>query len=137
MKKKKPPVALLSVLVVAVLGLVISSQAFRFWNQTAEEQQKQLQQEAMDRNKAKPLTPDAEKLDSKTQVAGLTDRLKEKEGKKDKMKDGTGAPGSPKQAAMSASAEMAQVPSIVMPSTAVVKPVPNTAATSSQWYDKN
>jgi type II secretory pathway pseudopilin PulG len=128
MKRKKPPVALISVLVVAVLGLAIVSKGFSFYNQSPEEQQKQLQQEAMERAQANA-TPS--KNDQKVDSTGEAKALK------DSIKAGTPSTASIRAKVPGQGGLKTTVPTVVMPDETVQKPKPNTAAPSGQWYDKN
>jgi hypothetical protein len=128
MKRKKPPIALISVLVVSILGLVIAGKAFSFYNLSMEEQQQQLQKEAEERARAAPPVVDnsAKKPDSAAVEA-----------MKAKMKVGT-----PRTAAAANAVDPSDrhfktaVPTVIMPDEALQKPKPNSAAPTTQWYDK-
>jgi hypothetical protein len=132
MKRKKPPIALISVMVVAALGLVISGKAFSFYNKTGQEQLDQLRQEAEERERAKVKMPTAnEKGDSSKAVADMKAKMAE-----------VGKPQIANQAAMVADDQQpggrgfkTSVPTVIMPDQTIQKPKPNTAAPSPMWYD--
>lgn len=124
MKRKKPPVALISTLVVSVLGLVIASGVWKFYTLSPEDQQKQLQQEAIARMQAQQ--KDQAPTDQKVNAAKEADALKKRiqaSGAKTPMTDSEQL------------ARLASVPTVIMPEEVVHKPVKNPATTSSQWYD--
>ena len=123
MKRKKPPIALISFLVISLVGLVIVGPAFAFFNKSGEDQMKQLQQEAMERAKANASKP-AENVNAKQEVGAMKDALK----KESKPQTAPQKPMDPSEHGK------ATVPTVIMPSDEVRKPTPNSASPSSQWY---
>lgn len=119
MKRKKPPVALISVLVCAALGLVIASGAWKFYNLSPEDQMKQRQEEEMARQRAAMTKPDMSKVDAKAETQSLAERLKKTE-----------------KTAEAPAEEMRHksIPTVILPDPTAMKPVKNTSAPSSQWY---
>jgi type II secretory pathway pseudopilin PulG len=135
MKRKKPPIALISVMVVSMLGLVIAGKAFSFYNLSGEEQAKQLQQEAEDRARAAARAPENnEKIDSSRAMSDI----------KSKLQSPPDKPSVAKQAGRVATDDQpggknfkTAVPTVIMPEESVYIPKPNSAAPTAQWYDKN
>lgn len=130
MKRKKPPIALITVLVGSILGLVIAGKAFSFYNLSMEEQQKQLQQEAEDRARANPKVPTSTntKADGSKAVQDMKAKVKE-----------YGTPQVAEPASMGVAPDhknyKTAVPTIVMPEEALQKPKPNSSAPIGQWYN--
>lgn len=124
MKRKKPPVALISTLVVSVLCLVIASGAWKFYTKTPEEQQQQLQQEAIDRARAQQANqqPSNQKINTGKEVDDLQKRL---------QASGAKTPSTDSGEMM----RKATMPTVVMPEQVIHKPTRNPGTTSSQWYD--
>jgi hypothetical protein len=123
MMKRKPPVALITVLVVAVAGLVIAAKPFGIYSKSPEEQAKIMQKEMEDAMRAREQKdPDMKKVNTDAEAAKLRANLKIASGGPAKE----GAEGDPEDTS----------PSVVLPEQVDYKPVPNEAATSSQWYDK-
>jgi hypothetical protein len=122
MKKRKSPVALLTVLVLAIVGLVIAAKPFSNYTLSAEEQQKLFQAEQEAAMKARtPAPADMSKVDVSNEQEVMKAQLK----------------AAPK-ASIKRVGEMETdgSPSVIMPEQVEYKPKPNDAATSSQWYDK-
>ena len=126
MKRKKPPIALISVLVVALLGIIIASPGFAFFNKSAEEQEKVLQQQAMDQAKAQAAKEPAGKVDAPREVAAMKSALQKG--------SATPKPSANKLDEHGEQARKHETPSMVMPLDEVRKPRPNDNAPSSQWY---
>ena len=124
MKRKKSPIALISVLVVACLGLVIAGPGFAFFSKSAQEQQSELQRQAVEAAKARADKTPVGKVDGNKAVQDMKANLKQK--------GGGLAPRDPNKA--EAQPAMSEVPTMFMPDDKVNKPQPNTAAPSSQWY---
>ncbi len=129
MKRKKPPVALISVLVLAFLGLAIAGPGFAFYNKSQEEQQTLIHQQEEDRAKAAYAEATKNvKVDSSSEV--------------DKMKKtlSSGKPSVAQQASKSKAEggrpTQATVPTVIMPDDTVRKPVKNPTTPVGQWYDK-
>ena len=123
MKKKKPPIIQITILVFAVFGLLIASVRWKFYNLSGEDQQKELQEQTMAQLKAQAGSqPKDTKTDSSKEIAALKERTKNAGSQKPKGDD------------MEPLMKNTQ-PSVVMPDETVHKPVRNTATTSSQWYD--
>lgn len=128
MKRKKPPIALFSVMIVAILGLVIAGKGFAFYNLSPKEQMEQLQKEAEDKARASASqTQKDAKIDSSTEVQRMKEKMKESS--RTAMPAKAGQPST--NHAMRAS-----VPTVIMPDETITIPKPNTSAPSSQWYDK-
>jgi type II secretory pathway pseudopilin PulG len=126
MKRKKPPVALISFLVISLLGLVIFSKSFAFYNKTGEEQQQELQKQAQEAAQANAIKPPETKSDASAEVKHLKDAMKHSPNGTSVLKP-TGPDGDmqPKHA---------RQPTVLMPSEEIRKPTQNTSAPSSQWY---
>ncbi len=121
MKRKKPPVALISVLVCAALGLVIASGAWKFYNLSPEDQMKQRQEEEMARQRATMTKPDMSQVNAKAEADSLANRLKNTE----KTSKADASPGEMRHK---------DIPTVILPDPTTMKPVKNTQAPSSQWY---
>lgn len=128
MRRKKPPVALMTVLVVSVVGLFIASGSWSFYTKSTEDQMKQLQEEAMKKaqNQMANTKPKAaaSKEETKAAVADFKKSFTETgEGDLKPMRPGDkGGAGAPTR------------PSVVMPDQQVYKPTKNPAAPSGQWW---
>ena len=123
MKKKKPPIIPITILVFAIFGLLIASVRWKFYSLSGEDQQKELQDQTMAQIKANAGTqPKDKKGDTSKELAALKERTK------------VAASTKPKSDDMEPMMKNTQ-PSVVMPDETVRKPVRNTATTSSQWYD--
>lgn len=123
MIKRKPPVALITVLVVAIAGLVIAAKPFGIYSKSPEEQAKIMQKEMEDAMRAREQKePDMKKVNTDEEAKKLRENLKTTGGQKRR----TGPEGEDEDTS----------PSVVLPEQKDYKPVPNEAATSSQWYDK-
>lgn len=131
MKRKKPPIALISFLVVSILGLVIFSKSFAFFNLSQQDQMTQLQQEAEERAKSQTSPPPGAKPDATREVNAMKSAMKLNTKKELGKPESAPIPGRPGGAPGGG----ATVPTVVLPSDIIQKPQPNTAATSSQWYD--
>lgn len=130
MKRKKPPIALFSVMIVAILGLVIAGKGFAFYNLSPQEQSAQLQKEAEDKARASASQMQKEaKIDSSTEVEKMHAKLKESTGSRQPMMAKTD------QLATNHS-NRSSVPTVIMPDETISMPKPNTSAPTSQWYDK-
>lgn len=130
MKRKKPPIALISVLVVSMLGLVIAGNSFSFYNKSGEEQFNLRQKEAMELAAAqardKPVTKAPTSKDSvdelkkqmqvgTPQVSGLANKVATDENER---------------------AFKTAVPSVVMPDESVQKPKENPTSPKPQFWQK-
>ena len=126
MKRKKPPIALISFLVISVLGLVIFSSRFAFYNKSAEEQQAEIQKQAQEAASANAIKPPERKADATADLNKMKDAMKQSASK---------APaGVHKQMPVSDTPDSASQPTVVMPPDEVRKPVQNSTSPSSQWY---
>ena len=130
MKRKKPPIALVSVLILSLLGLVIAGPGFAFYNKSTADQMAQLQKEAEDRARA------AQAEQMKTAKVDSTGELK-------KLQDNVSTVGTPQARSpmqMSSSdggkTTKSAVPTVIMPNTDIQKPKPNPTAPVGQWYHK-
>ncbi len=129
MKKRKPPIALMSVLVLSVLGLAIASGGWRFYGKTQQEQAEIQQQEAMDKARANSVNQkpsDNSKVDLDKEVGALTASAK-----------GASQAKSAAAPADEHAPKTAPVPTVVMPDERLTKPQKNPTAPSSQWYPTN
>lgn len=121
MKRKKSPVALITILVVAVAGLLLASKPFGRYSKSMEEQMQEMQQEAMAKARAeqaaKPKTET--KRDAKAEASEMIAKMRKNKPTGDVPEEGE-----------------TKSPSIIMPDNPVYVPKPNEAATSSQWYDQ-
>ena len=127
MKRKKPPIALISFLVISLLGLVIFSKTFGFYNLSSEDQQKEMQKQAEDRARAAQASAPAPvgKIDASKELAAMKNNLKSTVGDNKK----------PMERETSVESRKASVPTVIMPSDEVRKPTLNPSSPSSQWYD--
>ena len=124
MKKKKPPIIPITILVFAIFGLLVASVKWKFYSLSGEEQQQELQKQTMDAMKASAGTQPKDKtVDASKDLAALKERTKDAAANKSKGGD------------MEPLMKNTQ-PSVVMPDETVRKPVKNSASTSSQWYDQ-
>ena len=121
MKRKKTPVALITVLVLAVGGLAIASKQFSFYNLSAEEQNRQRQEEYMKEQEAKAGQSKPAPTDASKEEAEMKARLKS---------SATAKPAVPQEE------RIGRPPSIVSQQQQVYKPKQNDSSTSSQWFDK-
>lgn len=133
MKRKKPPIMLISVLVVSVLGLAIAAKPFGNYSKSMQEQQALLEQEAKEREmaKARQEPPKDQKIDTSAAVKDMKEKMKEV---------GTPQLAQPQGRVAgddSGKSFKTAVPTVVMPDEKVQRPKPNTSAPSTQWYDKN
>jgi mannitol-specific phosphotransferase system IIBC component len=120
MKRKKTPVGLISVLVVSVVGLLIVSSQFAFYSRSQEEQMQEMQEKMQKEMAAKSGKQEAPKnVNVSKETQGLRDRLKK---------------NAPKMRSPNMDDNMPDQPSVLKPENTVYVPVPNEAATSSQWY---
>jgi flagellar biosynthesis/type III secretory pathway M-ring protein FliF/YscJ len=133
MKRKKPPIMLVSVLVVSVLVLAITAKPFGNYSKSMQEQQALLEQEAKEREmaQARQDKPKDQKIDTSAAIKDMKDNLKT-----------VGTPQLASPAGRVAGDDGGKnyktaVPTVVMPDQEVQKPKPNTTAPSTQWYDKN
>ena len=126
MKRKKPPIALISFLVISVLGLLIFSKNFAFYNKTAEEQQAELQKQAQEAASANAIKPPEKKADASADVKQMKAAMKGSQSSPQK--------GKPKDLKSGDASDQAIMPTVIMPGDDVKKPTQNTSAPSSQWY---
>jgi uncharacterized membrane protein YgaE (UPF0421/DUF939 family) len=119
MKRKKTPVAAITVLVLAFVGLLISSKQFNFYSKSPQEQMQEMQEKK--EMQAKSAQAPSQEVNASQETASLKNRLKSVNAgalKAEKPDDDT----RPKE------------PSVLMPEDKVYVPVKNEATTSSQWY---
>lgn len=129
MKKKKPPVALISVLVISFLGLAIGGPKFAFYNKSMEEQQTQIHQEEEERERAKVNDQKKElTVDASAEVKKMKDTLAKDMGPK-AAQQAQKSPGDGRTAKTT-------VPTVIMPDDTVRKPTLNPTTPIGQWYDK-
>ncbi len=129
MKNKKPPVALISVLVISFLGLAIGGPKFAFYNKSQEDQQKQIHQEEEDRERAKVNEEKKElKVDSSAELEKMKKTLAADKGPK-AMQQAQKSQGDGRTAKTT-------VPTVIMPDDVVRKPTLNPTSPVGQWYDK-
>ncbi len=128
MKRKKPPIALVSVLILSLLGLVIAGPGFAFYNKSTADQMAQLQKEAEDRARA---AQEDQKKTSKIDATGELDKLQ-----KNVSTVGTPQAHSPMEMASSDGGKTTKsaIPTVIMPNTDIQKPKPNPTAPVSHWY---
>lgn len=116
-RKQKFPVALVTVFVIAGLGLAISSKQFGNYTKSQEELQKQAMEEAQEAMKAQEVKdPDVTKVDNKSEEMAMKAQLKKSRNPKSPEGEDDG-------------------PTVVMPEQKEYMPKPNDAATSSLWYN--
>lgn len=124
MKQRKSPVALVTVAVLAGVGLVIAAKPFGRARLSMEEQMQLAQKEAQEAAQARAAA------ESKTSKPA-TDVGAEAKAAIASAKSGVAA----KSARRPDEEERPAEPTILLPEDKVYKPVVNEAATSSQWYD--
>lgn len=129
MKQRKSPVALITVAVFAGIGLMIAAKPFSEERLTNEEKMKLAQERAMNEQRAKMASNPIPTPDSKSEGSELEQAMKSSvEAGGEKGKDG-GPRGRQE-------GSLPEQPVVIKPEDQVYKPVPNSSATSSQWYDK-
>jgi hypothetical protein len=123
MIRKKTPVALITVLIVAFVGLILSASKFGFYRKSKDEQIAELtsimQKEEEAKRANEPATP------VKVNASAETQKMKERLAS-------SGNKGRP--VGMEEENRMPATPSVLKPENKVFMPVPNEASTSSQWY---
>ncbi len=125
MKQRKSPVALIIVAVFAGVGLMIAAKPFREENLSMEEKMKLAQERAQAEQASKMANAPAPKTDVKRESGDLSNAMiKSVAQRKDPSKPGE-------------EGELPASPVIIKPEDKVYIPTPNSAATSSQWYDNN
>jgi hypothetical protein len=129
MKRKKTPVALITVLILTIGGLIVASSKFKVYTMSGEEQMKLVQQEEADKQRAAGPPKRADngpKTSDAPAMRGSLARPYPEGGEAPTPKSAPGRPGAP-----------GGKPSIVKPDTSTVaKPTRNETSTSSQWYGK-
>lgn len=126
MKQRKSPVALIVVAVFAGVGLMIAAKPFREENLSMEEKMKLAQERAQAEQAAKMANAPAPKANLKEESKALADQMKSSVEKSSAPK----RPGEEGEEGLPAN------PVVIKQEDKVYIPQPNTAATSSQWYDK-
>lgn len=123
MKQRKSPVALVTVAVLAGVGLVIAAKPFGRARLSMEEQMQIAQKEAQDAAMAKAAA------ESKTSKPAAD------VGAEAKAAIASAKSGVAKRPGRPGKEEGPTDPTILLPEDKVYKPVVNEASTSSQWYD--
>lgn len=126
MKQRKSPVALVIVAVFAGVGLMIAAKPFREENLSMEEKMKLAQERAQAEQASKMANAPAPKTDVKKESSELVSEI-------------TKSVASQKRPSRLGEddGELPSSPVIIKQEDKVYIPQPNTAATSSQWYDTN
>ncbi|MEI7576451.1 MAG: hypothetical protein WCK51_06125 [Armatimonadota bacterium] len=123
MKQRKSPVALIIVAVFAGVGLMIAAKPFREENLSMEEKMKLAQERAQAEAASKMANAPAPKADLKAESAALSTEIQ-------KSVNVAKRPGAPAE-----EGGLPEAPVIIKPEDKVYIPKPNSASTSSQWYD--
>ncbi|OWU65599.1 MAG: hypothetical protein CBB60_003860 [Armatimonadetes bacterium Cent15-Ar3] len=130
MKQRKSPVALITVAVFAAIGLMIAAKPFGEERLSTEEKMQLAQERQAAEQRAKMANAPAPKADGKKEQSDLTAQMAASV-QSDSAKAKRQGPRAVDENALP------ENPVVIKPEDKVYIPKPNSASTSSQWYDKN
>lgn len=129
MKQRKSPVALITIAVFAGIGLMIAAKPFSEERLTNEEKAQKAQERAMEQQRAQMASNPTPKMDGSKEANELSQAMKNSVAK--------GGDDSKKESELKNAEDdsMPASPVVIKPEDKVYIPKPNSASTTSQWYD--